>query len=248
MNSNENLKIIKHHSKIQNLGIIGNQRTVALIDKNGAVVWYCPDRFDSPSVFAALLDLKKGGIFSVQLDHYQFKTRYYIKHSGILTTEFEKNGADIILQDWMPYFEDAPSGICRRVLNAKDTVSFTLDPAPDYGRQEKQFKDDKDHWQINEDIFVYSSHHIKLENNKLVISIPEDQEGWIFLSDKKIDRPKDKEIEKWYQQTIDTWEEIASHVNYNGIYGKEISESIRAIRLLTDRTSWGIIAAATTSL
>ena len=148
----------------------------------------------------------------------------------------------------MPYFENSPTGICRRIPEAKDEVTFIIDPAPDYGRQDKQLIKDEDHWCISNLIYVYSSHNIHLDKKKLVISIPAGNEGWVFLSNKKIRRPDNKEIEDWYQQTIETWEEIASHVNYNGIYGDEISNSIRAIRLLTDRTNWGIIAAATTSL
>ena len=48
------------YQPIENYGIIGNMRTVALVGMNGSIDWYCYPRFDSPSIFGALLDDNKG--------------------------------------------------------------------------------------------------------------------------------------------------------------------------------------------
>ena len=48
------------YQPIENYGIIGNMRTVALVGMNGSIDWYCYPHFDSPSVFGAILDDKKG--------------------------------------------------------------------------------------------------------------------------------------------------------------------------------------------
>jgi len=50
---------------IEEYGIIGNMRTVALVDMNGSIDWYCYPHFDSPSIFGAILDDKKGGRFHI---------------------------------------------------------------------------------------------------------------------------------------------------------------------------------------
>ena len=53
------------YQPIENYGIIGNMRTVALVGMNGSIDWYCAPHFDSPSVFGALLDDNKGGRFQI---------------------------------------------------------------------------------------------------------------------------------------------------------------------------------------
>ncbi len=53
------------YQPIQNYGIIGNMRTAALVGMNGSIDWFCFPHFDSPSVFAAILDDVKGGRFEI---------------------------------------------------------------------------------------------------------------------------------------------------------------------------------------
>jgi GH15 family glucan-1,4-alpha-glucosidase len=53
------------YQPIENYGVIGNMRTVALVGMNGSIDWYCYPHFDSPSVLGAILDDKKGGRFQI---------------------------------------------------------------------------------------------------------------------------------------------------------------------------------------
>src|SRR5437016_11549741 len=57
--------ISKAYLPIEDYGLIGDLHTVALVGKNGSIDWCCIPRFDSPSVFGALLDANKGGCFSI---------------------------------------------------------------------------------------------------------------------------------------------------------------------------------------
>ncbi len=50
---------------IEDHGVIGDLRSVALVGTDGTIDWYCPGRFDAPSVFAALLDQERGGYFQI---------------------------------------------------------------------------------------------------------------------------------------------------------------------------------------
>lgn len=51
------------YQPIEDYGVIGNLRTVALIGKTGNIDWFCFPHFDSPSIFGAILDDRKGGSF-----------------------------------------------------------------------------------------------------------------------------------------------------------------------------------------
>jgi GH15 family glucan-1,4-alpha-glucosidase len=91
------------HQPIENYGIIGNMRTVALVGMNGSIDWYCYPQFDSPSIFGAILDDKKGGRFQISADadgarHKQF----YWPSTNVLVTRFLLGDGIAELEDFMP--------------------------------------------------------------------------------------------------------------------------------------------------
>ncbi|MGK0127577.1 MAG: GH15 family glucan-1,4-alpha-glucosidase, partial [Candidatus Azotimanducaceae bacterium] len=85
-------------------GIIGNCRSAALVSKQGSIDWCCLPKFDSPSVFAKLLDEKKGGSFGFIVDESYRITQNYISNTAILVTKFS-NGLDVFeVIDFMPRY------------------------------------------------------------------------------------------------------------------------------------------------
>ena len=77
------------YQPIENYGIVGNMRTVALVGMNGSIDWYSYPRFDSPSIFGAILDDKDSGCFRISADsdgvrHKQF----YWPSTNVLVTRF----------------------------------------------------------------------------------------------------------------------------------------------------------------
>ena len=86
---------------IQDYAAIGNCRGVALVSRAGSIDWLCWHRFDSPSIFGALLD-KNAGRWSVEpIGSFQI-TRRYLDETNILETRFESNTATLIITDLMP--------------------------------------------------------------------------------------------------------------------------------------------------
>jgi len=77
------------YQPIENYGIIGNMRTVALVGMNGSIDWYCYPQFDSPSIFGAILDDKKGGRFQISAgtDGVRHK-QFYWPSTNVLVTRF----------------------------------------------------------------------------------------------------------------------------------------------------------------
>ena len=81
---------------IEHYGIIGNMRTAALVGINGSIDWFCFPRFDSPSVFAALLDDRKGGRFQIapaETDDL-LQRQFYWPDTNVLVTRFVTSERD----------------------------------------------------------------------------------------------------------------------------------------------------------
>jgi GH15 family glucan-1,4-alpha-glucosidase len=94
------------YQPIENYGIIGDLNTVALVGLNGSIDFMCFPEFDSPSVFASLLDDKKGGYFLISpvLDNIKNK-QLYIPDTNVLLTRFLSSEGVGEITDFMPAME-----------------------------------------------------------------------------------------------------------------------------------------------
>src|SRR5437660_3205077 len=91
-----------HYQPIENYGIIGNMRTAALVGLDGSIDWLCLPHFDSPSVFAAILDDQKGGRFKIAPTGDDFRHKqFYWPDTNILITRFLHNEGIGELEDYM---------------------------------------------------------------------------------------------------------------------------------------------------
>src|SRR5512140_2448716 len=82
-------------AKIQDYGVIGDCRSAALISRSASIDWLCWPRFDSPSVFAALIDQGKGGRLSINPTEKGSISRRYLKDSNVLETCFLVAGGEL---------------------------------------------------------------------------------------------------------------------------------------------------------
>ena len=84
-------------------GLVGDLRTVALVDTSATIDWYCCPRFDSPSVFGSLLDADRGGSFRLAPDGEVTTTRQlYLPDTNVLITRFLTDDGVGEVQDFMP--------------------------------------------------------------------------------------------------------------------------------------------------
>src|SRR5215475_2825105 len=127
------------YQAIENYGLIGNLRTAALVGMDGSLDWLCLPHFDSPSVFAALLDDRKGGRFRIAPagDNFRHK-QFYWPDTAILITRFLHDDGVGQIEDFMPLGGGAQSKneLIRRVRVVRGKVAFHLEfqPAFDYAR------------------------------------------------------------------------------------------------------------------
>src|SRR4051812_23086109 len=123
-------------------GLIGDLQTAALVSTDGSIDWFCTPRFDSPSVFGALLDPDRGGHFRIRPTDPAFATKQlYFPDTAILITRFMTEAGVGEVVDFMPTSSSklprANHRIVRLVRCVRGEVNFDLDVAPrfDYGRR-----------------------------------------------------------------------------------------------------------------
>src|SRR2546421_370223 len=131
------------YQPIENYGIIGNLRTAALVGMDGSIDWLCLPHFDSASVFAAILDDRKGGRFRIAPagDNFRHK-QFYWPDTAILITRFLHDEGVGEIEDYMPVGGAGAvrEELIRRVRVVRGRVPFHLEcrPAFDYARAKHQ--------------------------------------------------------------------------------------------------------------
>ena len=129
---------------IENHGVVGNLRTAALIGLDGAVNFLCWPRFDSPSIFASLLDDERGGAFELAavLDGARHR-QLYLPDTNILLTRFLSSDGVAEISDFMTLQDrDAGSRLVRRVKAVRGSIHVRMRCLPrfDYARVDHKIR------------------------------------------------------------------------------------------------------------
>src|SRR5262245_43971474 len=123
------------YQPIEHYGIIGNMRTAALVGMNGSIDWFCVPFFDSPSVFAAILDDQKGGRFEIAPLGEDIRAKqFYWPETNVLVTRFlSPDGVGEVI-DFMPVGlpRESPwqDQLIRRVKVTRGTMAFRMTCRP----------------------------------------------------------------------------------------------------------------------
>ena len=122
-------------------GLIGDLQTAALVSTDGVLDWFCCPRFDSPSVFASLLDAERGGFYRIAPDRDDYVSKQlYLPDTAILVTRFMTPDGVGEVHDFMPVIEGPATDRHRLVRNirvVRGVMRFAIELQPrfDYGRQ-----------------------------------------------------------------------------------------------------------------
>src|SRR5215813_13547174 len=144
----ENTTISDHHmvfEPIENYGVIGNMQSIALVGMNGSIDFLCYPDFDSPTVFAALLDDKIGGRFAIQPQLTNMRVRQlYLPDTNNLITRFLAEEGVVELMDCMPIDDGTSQAneIVRLVKVIRGNVKFRMSCQPrfNYGASAHQLQ------------------------------------------------------------------------------------------------------------
>lgn len=245
-----------------NYGIIGNCRTAALISDKGAINWCCLPDFNSSSVFASILDRKKGGSFEIEpMGEYEIVQKY-LHNTNILKTVFRNNENEFEIIDFMPrYYMSArneiycPPDLIRyiRLIKGKPVVKFIYNPKLEYGlHPTKTVINDgyiKSTTQkgIYDSLYLYSS----VDYNKILheefVEITGDQYFLISYNQKILNQNLDR-IKLKYERTKVYWLVWSERTTSFDAYREEIVRSALTLKILSYEKTGAVLAAATTSL
>ena len=117
-------------------GLIGDLQTAALVSTDGSIDWFCCPRFDSPSVFGALLDDERGGHFRVRPTGEEYTSQMYFPDTAILITRFFTDNGMGEVADFMPPLDRRASDqhrLVRMIRCVRGSMTFEIDVAPRFG-------------------------------------------------------------------------------------------------------------------
>ena len=244
-----------------NYGIIGNCQSSALIYKDSSIDWCCLPKFDSPSVFAKIIDNKIGGFFKVETVGNYNLSQEYLKNTCILKTSFNNGYDEFNVIDFMPRFQTkkksyySPPEITRIIKHVKGNpkIRIAYDPKLDYsiGKTKSYVKSNFivsiSENENYETLYLYSNASLNAIVNNDVIELKSDLFFKISYYEKLI-IPKFKEILFEFNQTKKYWSDWIKKTPKFKKYNNEILRSALTLKLLTYQKTGAVLAASTTSL
>ena len=251
---------------IENYGIIGNMRTVALVGTNGSIDWMCLPRIDSPSVFGGILDHDKGGHFQIHpAVEGATEKQIYWPETNVLVTRFLTPDGVGEVRDFMPIEaragEQGRSRLVRIVTVDRGAMAFRMEcrPAFDYARAPHEVA-------IDASGVSFHSPALDLRLDTLCrltagakggvvaeFTLTEGHTEVFVLGEMEpgtepAGPPTEQEATELFKSTVDYWRRWISRSTYRGRWREVVQRSALALKLMTYEPTGAIVASPTCSL
>ncbi|MFP4473893.1 MAG: glycoside hydrolase family 15 protein [Candidatus Omnitrophota bacterium] len=246
-----------------NYGIIGNCTSAALVSEDASIDWLCIPFFDSPSLFAKLLDEKKGGFLKIEGVNTEKIQQNYIQHTGILKTIVFTQDGIFEINDYMPRFLTGrrdyycPSEIHRniRLISGRPRIRVRLDARPNYALEKANYEIRKNYIKITSQQGHYNSSYLYSDLSHADIldqkEIELPRHAFILLSyHEKLEPIDNDKIYIEYEKTKSYWLEWYQKLRYpkDKRYREDVVRSAITLKMLMYQRTGAVVAAATTSL
>jgi GH15 family glucan-1,4-alpha-glucosidase len=247
---------------IENYGIIGDLRTIALAGMDGSIDFLCLPRIDSPSVFARLLDHERGGYFRISpiVSDAQQK-QIYVSDTNVLLTRFLSESGVAEISDFMPVTDPAqPSMLVRRVKTVRGDLEFEMvcQPAFDYARADHRvdLTDDGILFISDDDVVLRlrTQRSVKIENGAAHVRFRLGAGETAAFILEYVDPDKESKagtphfVPDAFKDTVNFWHSWINQSKYDGLWREEVNRSALTLKLLTSRDYGSIVAAPTFGL
>jgi len=254
-------------------GLIGDLQTAALVTSDGTVDFFCCPRFDSPSVFASLLDADRGGYCSIRPASDGYVSRQlYFPNTAMLITRFMTPGGVGEVLDFMPVIEGKPTDrhrLVRHLRCARGTMQFQLEIQPrfDYGRVAHTIEA-HDAGAVfraanGTHLTMHSSGQRRAVSEggvvieqagdglRATLSLREGESGRGVVLESMGGEPQSlapEELDRMAQDTAAYWKRWLGRSTYTGRWREMVSRSSMTLKLLTYEPTGAPVAAATFGL
>ena len=255
---------------INDYALIGDCRSVGLVSRDGSLDWLCLPRFDSPSIFAALLDTEAGGRFRIRPAREFSTTRRYLPETNILETTFASSGGAVILRDLMPISSEedkrahlsSQHEVLREVegLRGEMDLDILYEPRPNYGRMRPVLQE-----RGALGLWCEAQGAALVLRSELPLELSDD--GRSARGTVRIRAGERKHLSFAYsdegpavvpllgasardrlERSARWWREWAGRCTYHGPYRDMVVRSALALKLMAYAPSGAVVAAPTTSL
>ena len=254
------------YAPIEDYGVIGDLHTVALVGKSGSIDFLCLPSFDSPSVFAALLDVDRGGRFLIapRLDDAVHR-QLYLPDTNVLLTRFLSDSGVAEVSDFMPV-EDAgvAHNLVRRAKTVRGEIRFAMrcDPRFDYARATHTVE----RRGVSDIVFIgrsgarelvlrlRSSVALEIKEGAAVaeFTLGADESAWFVLEVVTGNEPSPCENPDYAQDafkaTVNFWRGWIGRSTYKNRWREMVNRSALVLKLLTSREHGSTVAAPTFGL
>ena len=251
-------------------GLIGDLQTAALVTTDGSIDWFCCPRFDSPSVFGALLDEERGGHFRVRPAHgtYTSKQLYHPDTAILITRFLTEDGVGEVV-DLMPVPTTAAATDNHRIVRmlrcVRGKMSFEIDIAPrfDYGRSPHKTMIEAHGGMFVSENLTLTVHPVRepdderlaeprVENGDVHISIGLEA-GMVrgLVLESAAGPPREirlAEFEKLFDETVAFWRSWLGASTYTGRWREAVQRSAITLKLMTYAPTGALVAAPTAAL
>ena len=256
-------------------GLIGDLQTAALVSTDGTLDWFCTPRFDSPSIFASLLDARKGGYLRTRPAAGTFATRQlYLSDTAVLVTRFLTAAGVGELVDFMPVTgsratEDHRLVRLLRCVRGEMTFEVEIAPRFDYGRARHELHPGQDGAVFSAaDGTTLTLHPVREpgdERTRVTPTADGDLRATVTLRAGEVRglvletgttssgpaRPRAvsvSELQQLFTDTVAFWRSWCARSTYTGRWRESLMRSAITLKLMTHAPTGGLVAAPTAGL
>lgn len=258
--------MMRDQKRLEYYGLIGNLETCALIGRDGSIDWYCLPHLESPSVFAAILDVERGGRFQISPRGRFEAKQSYVEQTNLLRTTFRTPSGSATITDFMPVHggrgvtDLTHRAVLRRVACTRGEVELEVrfKPRFDYARGVPTVESAEDgivaRWQ-DQSLFLQTPIPLQSGDGQAqgAFTLSQGEISWFVLQYNHQTSLCPAECEDLLNGTTQYWLSWVhscepSQCMCNGPWREQVVRSGLLLKLLTHHDTGAIAAAPTTSL